>query len=117
MDAQARQSLARFLRTQRIAAPGTVRDTAPPVSMALYVAAADFSAFCIHLNRLAQHTQTLRSAPRAIRALSRVPRNRPRSIPSPGITRPAGYVREPAVREWSIDRHSGRRPGGREGTR
>jgi hypothetical protein len=47
MDAQARQSLARLIRTQRIAALGTIRDTAPLVSMVLYVAAADLSSFYI----------------------------------------------------------------------
>jgi len=60
MDAQARQSLARLLRTQRIAALGTISDTAPLVSMVLYVATADFSAFYIHVSQLAQHTQALR---------------------------------------------------------
>ena len=39
MDAQARQSLARLIRTQRIAALGTTSDTAPLVTMVLYVAA------------------------------------------------------------------------------
>ena len=60
MDAQARQSPARPLRTQRIAALGTISDTAPLVSMVLYVATADFSAFYIHVSQLAQHTQALR---------------------------------------------------------
>jgi heme iron utilization protein len=59
MDARARQTLARLLRTQRIAALGTISDTAPLVSMVLYVAAADFSAFHIHVSQLAQHTQAL----------------------------------------------------------
>ena len=60
MDAQARQALARLLRTQRVAALGTLRDTAPLVSMVLYVAAADLSAVYIHVSHLAQHTQALR---------------------------------------------------------
>ncbi len=60
MDAQARQSLARLIRTQRIAALGTIWDTAPLVSMVLYVAAADLSAFYIHVSQLAHHTQALR---------------------------------------------------------
>ena len=60
MDASARQSLARLIRTQRIAALGTIRDTAPLVSMVLYVAAADLSSFYIHVSQLAQHTQALR---------------------------------------------------------
>jgi hypothetical protein len=60
MDAQARQSLARLIRTQRIAALGTISDTAPLVSMVLYAAAADLSSFYIHVSQLAQHTQAIR---------------------------------------------------------
>lgn len=60
MDAQARQLLARLIRTQRIAALGTISDTGPLVSMVLYVAAADLSLFCIHVSQLAQHTQAIR---------------------------------------------------------
>ena len=60
MDAQTRQSLARRIRTQRVAALGTLRDTAPLVSMVLYVAAGDLSAVYIHVSHLAEHTQALR---------------------------------------------------------
>jgi putative heme iron utilization protein len=60
VDAQARQSLARLIRTQRTAALGTVFDTAPLVSMVLYAAADDLSAFYIHISQLAQHTQAIR---------------------------------------------------------
>ena len=60
MDAQARQSLARLIRTQRIAALGTTSDTAPLVTMVLYVAAADLCSFYIHVSQLAQHTQAIR---------------------------------------------------------
>jgi putative heme iron utilization protein len=60
MDAQTRQALARLIRTQRIAALGTMSDTAPLVSMVLYAAAADLSAFYIHVSQLAQHTQAIR---------------------------------------------------------
>ena len=60
MDVRARQSLARLPRTQRIAALGTIRDTAPLISLAPYAAAADLSAFCIRIGQLAQPTQALR---------------------------------------------------------
>ena len=60
MDAHARQTLARLMRTQRIAALGTIRDTAPLVSMVPYVAAADLAVVYIRVSRLAQHTQALR---------------------------------------------------------
>lgn len=60
MDARDRQPLVHLIRTQRIAALGTVHDRAPLVSMVLYAAAADFSAFYIHVSQLAQHTQAIR---------------------------------------------------------
>ena len=132
MDAQARQSLARLLRTQRIAALGTISDTAPLVSMVLYVADADFSAFYIHVSQLAQHTQALRQDRRVSLLYGITPRTA-RYVGGFGkifdlaaegfrqfssvITRPSDNVREPAVREWSIDRHPRRRPRGVEGTR
>lgn len=132
MDAQARQSLARLLRTQRIAALGTISDTAPLVSMVLYVADADFSAFYIHVSQLAQHTQALRQDRRVSLLYGITPRTA-RYVGGFGkifdlaaggfrqfssvITRPNDNEREPAVREWSIGRHPRRRPRGVEGTR
>jgi len=64
MDAESSQALARLLRKQRIAALGTLSDAAPLVSMVLFVAAADLTSFCIHVSRLAQHTQALLQDPR-----------------------------------------------------
>lgn len=57
-------TLARLIRTQRIAAFGTLRDGGPLVSMILYAAANDFAAFYIHASRLAQHTQDMFKDPR-----------------------------------------------------
>ena len=57
-------SLAHLIRSQRIAALGTLRDGVPFVSMVPYVEAADLSAFYLHLSRLAVHTQAIRSDPR-----------------------------------------------------
>lgn len=59
MDLQYQQLLARLIRTQRTAALGTLHEGAPLVSMVLYVPTADFSAFYIHISRLAQHTQAI----------------------------------------------------------
>jgi len=56
-------SLASLLRSQRIAALGTLRDGVPFVSMVPYAEAADLSAFYLHLSRLAVHTQAIRSDP------------------------------------------------------
>ena len=64
MDAAVLHSLATLLRTQRIASLGTLRDGSPLVTMALYALAPDFSAFYLHLSRLAPHTQALLKDPR-----------------------------------------------------
>lgn len=55
--------LASLIRSQRIAALGTLRDGVPFVSMVPYAEAADLSAFYLHLSRLAVHTQAIRSDP------------------------------------------------------
>ena len=52
-------ALARLLRSGRIAHLGTLRQGAPLASMTLYLAAPDFSAFHLHLSRLAWHTQDM----------------------------------------------------------
>ena len=64
MDTESRQSLAQLIRAQRVAALGTLRDGAPLVSLVLYATAPDFSAFYLHVSRLAQHTQGLLRDPR-----------------------------------------------------
>ena len=56
MDAQSEKILAQMIRNTRIASLGTLREGAPRVSMVAFVAAEDFSAFFIHVSRLAQHT-------------------------------------------------------------
>ena len=61
MDPEVSRLLARLLRGERTAHLGTLRGGAPLVSMTLYLAADDFSAFHIHVSRLAWHTQDLLS--------------------------------------------------------
>ena len=56
MDLQSEKLLAQIIRNTRLAALGTLREGAPRVSMVPFVAAEDFSAFYIHVSRLAQHT-------------------------------------------------------------
>jgi hypothetical protein len=56
MDAQSEKLLVHILSNTRIAALGTIRDEAPRVSMVAYIAAQDFSAYYVHVSRLAQHT-------------------------------------------------------------
>jgi hypothetical protein len=48
-----------LLSKERIAHLGTLRGGAPMVSMTLYLPAPDFSAFYVHVSRLAWHTQDM----------------------------------------------------------
>ena len=59
MGTETRQILARLLRTQRIAALGTLRDGAPAVSLVLFAPSPDFAFFFIHISRLALHTRDI----------------------------------------------------------
>ena len=59
MNADDAAALARLLRSGRTAHLGTLRQGAPLVSMTLYLAAPDFSAFYVHVSRLAWHTQDM----------------------------------------------------------
>src|SRR3954462_4300341 len=56
--------LGRLIRNERIAHLATLRSDAPMVSMTLYLPAADFSAFYVHVSRLAWHTQDMSHDPR-----------------------------------------------------
>jgi len=64
MDADSLLQLQRIIRSQRIAALGTLRDGAPLVSMVLFTPSEDFASFHIHVSRLAQHTQDILKDPR-----------------------------------------------------
>ena len=64
MDADALITLAHLIRTERVAALGTLRSGAPLVSMVPYAAADDCTAFWLHLSRLAFHTQDIVKDPR-----------------------------------------------------
>ncbi|OGA11098.1 MAG: hypothetical protein A3D95_13590 [Betaproteobacteria bacterium RIFCSPHIGHO2_12_FULL_69_13] len=59
MDADTGAMLARLIRKERIAHLGTLRGGSPLVSMTLYLPEADFSAFHVHVSRLAWHTQDM----------------------------------------------------------
>ena len=52
-------SLRSLISKERIAHLGTLRNGAPMVSMTLYLPAQDFSAFYVHVSRLAWHTQDM----------------------------------------------------------
>ena len=64
MEHEAQQKLANLIRTQRVAALGTLRDSAPFISMILYVPSTDFTNYFMHVSRLAFHTQDIFKDPR-----------------------------------------------------
>jgi putative heme iron utilization protein len=59
MDVETGRGLASLIRRERIAHLGTLRGGAPMVSMTLYMPEPDFSAFYVHVSRLAWHTQDM----------------------------------------------------------
>jgi putative heme iron utilization protein len=65
MDAETAAQLARLIRSERVAALGTLRGGAPLISLVSFLAAPDFSAFTLHVSRLAWHTQDLEKDPHA----------------------------------------------------
>jgi putative heme iron utilization protein len=64
MDAETSRLLAGLLRGERLAHLATLRERAPMASMTLFLAAQDFSAFYVHVSRLAWHTQDMAQDPR-----------------------------------------------------
>src|SRR5260221_13726404 len=59
MDNETLGLLASLIRGERIAHLATLRGGAPMVSMTLYMPEQDFSAFYVHVSRLAWHTQDM----------------------------------------------------------
>jgi heme iron utilization protein len=55
-------TIATLIRSQRVAALGTLREESPFVSMVAYAAEPDFGGFLLHLSRLAAHTRLLLAA-------------------------------------------------------
>ena len=63
MDAVQQKTLAQLIRAERYAAIGTLREGVPFVSMILYAASPDFSAFYTLISKLAHHTQDIQKNP------------------------------------------------------
>lgn len=63
MDATSEETLARLIRSARIAALGTLHDGEPNLAMVAYAPAEDFSAFYIHVSRLGKHTNDMETDP------------------------------------------------------
>jgi putative heme iron utilization protein len=59
VDAQTSLLLKGLILKERLAHLGTLRNAAPMVSMTLYMPERDFSAFYVHVSRLAWHTQDM----------------------------------------------------------
>lgn len=59
MEAELEKKLAQMIRSNRVAGLGTLHERAPLVSMVSYLPEHDFSAFYVHISRLAQHTQDM----------------------------------------------------------
>ena len=70
MDAETRLLLATLIASERIAHLATLRDGAPMVSMTLYMPERDFSAFYVHVSRLAWHTQDMQHDARVALSIS-----------------------------------------------
>ncbi|MBV8030127.1 MAG: pyridoxamine 5'-phosphate oxidase family protein [Betaproteobacteria bacterium] len=70
MDADTAALLARLLRTERLAHLATLRGGAPMASMTLFLPEQDFSAFYVHVSRLAWHTQDMSHDPRVALSVS-----------------------------------------------
>ena len=64
MDPESCALLKKLILGERVAHLATLRGGAPMASMTLYLAAPDFSAFHVHVSRLAWHTQDMQHDPR-----------------------------------------------------
>jgi len=70
-------ALARLIRTERIAHLATLRQGAPMASMTLFLPATDFSAFHVHVSRLAWHTQDMAQDARVALSIAETDDGRP----------------------------------------
>jgi putative heme iron utilization protein len=64
VEIETRRALSSLLSNERIAHLATLRGGAPMASMTLYLADEAFSAFYVHVSRLAWHTQDMLQDPR-----------------------------------------------------
>src|SRR5262245_46860529 len=70
MDSETAGLLKTLIQKERLAHLGTLRGGAPMVSMTLYMAEPDCSAFYVHVSRLAWHTQDMTQDPRVALSIS-----------------------------------------------
>ena len=77
MDSETAGLLKKLIDGERVAHLGTMRGGAPMVSMTLYMAERDFSAFYVHVSRLAWHTQDMMQDGRVALSISESDDRRP----------------------------------------
>src|SRR5712691_6022611 len=77
MDHETGRLLATLIRRERIAHLATLRGGAPMVSMTLYLPESDFSAFYVHVSRLAWHTQDMQHDARVALSIAETDDRRP----------------------------------------
>jgi putative heme iron utilization protein len=77
MDQESEQTLARLIRSTRIATLGTLHDGKPNLAMVAYAFAEDFSAFYIHVSKLGKHTTDMESEPRVSLLITETDDHRP----------------------------------------
>jgi putative heme iron utilization protein len=77
MDRETSLLLRSLLSKERIAHLGTLRGGAPMVSMTLFMPERDFSAFYVHVSRLAWHTQDMAQDPRVALSIAEADDGRP----------------------------------------
>jgi putative heme iron utilization protein len=77
VDAGTALLLRSLILKERVAALATLRDAAPMVSMTLYLPEQDFSAFYVHVSRLAWHTQDMAHDPRVALSIAETDDRRP----------------------------------------
>jgi putative heme iron utilization protein len=77
MDAETAALLKKLIAAERTAHLATLRGGAPMASMTLYMAEADFSAFYVHVSRLAWHTQDMQQDPRIALSIAETDDRRP----------------------------------------
>ncbi len=77
MDAETSALLRKLLLGERTAHLATLRNAAPMVSMTLFMPERDFSAFYVHVSRLAWHTQDMLQDPRVALSVAETDDRRP----------------------------------------
>ena len=77
MDSDSSRLLAELIRKERIAHLATLRGGAPMASMTLFLPAPEFSAFFVHVSRLAWHTQDMAQDPRVALSIAETDDRRP----------------------------------------